>query len=81
MNAEQISDSVTLTAPAKVGVVAAGASAAPAPIYGAYLTTHGVYALSYAEWIQVLGSIYVATLLVKMIVWPVIQKIRGARSD
>ena len=78
MNAEQISDSVHLTAPAKVGVVAVGASAAPAPIYGTYLTTHGIYALSYAEWIQVLGSIYVASLLVKMIIWPLVRKIRGA---
>lgn len=49
-----------------VGVGAAGASAAPTPIYGAYLTSHGVWLLSYAEWLQVLGGIYVAVLLVKM---------------
>ncbi len=79
MNADQISDSVTLTVPVKVGVVAVGASAAPAPIYGTYLTTHGLSVLSYAEWIQVLGSIYVATLLVKMIIWPLIKKIRGSK--
>ena len=45
------------------GVAAAGASSAPTPIYGDYLTTHGAGLLSYAEWIQVLGSIYVAFLL------------------
>ena len=49
-----------------VGVGAAGASATPAPVYGEYLTTHGLWLLSYAEWIQVIGAIYVATLLVKM---------------
>jgi hypothetical protein len=35
-------------------------------MYGDYLTTHGVWLLSYAEWLQVLGGLYVATLLVKM---------------
>jgi len=48
------------------GVSAAGASAAPTPMYGDYLTAHGVWLLSYAEWLQVLGGLYVATLLVKM---------------
>lgn len=49
-----------------VGVGAAGASAAPTPMYGEYLATHGIWLLSYAEWIQVIGAVYVATLLVKM---------------
>lgn len=49
-----------------VGVGAAGASATPAPVYGEYLTTHGLGLLSYAEWIQVIGAVYVATLLIKM---------------
>jgi polyferredoxin len=49
-----------------VGVGAAGASAAPAPVYGEYLTTHGLGLLSYAEWIQVIGAVYVATLLARM---------------
>lgn len=48
------------------GVGAAGASSAPAPIYGEYLTTHGMWLLSYAEWIQVVGAVYVAVLLLKM---------------
>ncbi len=47
------------------GIVAVGASAAPTPIYGYYLTTHGIWLLSWAEWIQVIGSIYVACLLLK----------------
>lgn len=50
-----------------LGVSAAGASSAPAPAYGEYLTTHGVWMLSYAEWIQVIGAVYVATLLTKML--------------
>jgi hypothetical protein len=49
-----------------VGVSAAGASAAPTPMYGDYLATHGIWLLSYAEWLQVLGGLYVATLLIKM---------------
>jgi len=48
------------------GVAAAGASAAPAPMYGDFLVTHGMGILSYAEWLQVLGSIYVGVLLIKM---------------
>jgi len=48
------------------GVVAVGASATPAPIYGDFLATHGVWVLSYVECIQVLGSVYVASLLIKM---------------
>lgn len=57
---------VAVPADKAVGVTAAGASAAPSPVYGEYLTTHGVWLLSYAEWIQVIGAIYVATLLGKM---------------
>lgn len=49
-----------------IGLGAAGASAAPTPAYGEYLTTHGVGLLSYAEWIQVIGAVYVLTLLTKM---------------
>lgn len=49
-----------------IGLGAAGASAAPTPAYGEYLTTHGVGLLSYAEWIQVIGAVYVLTLLCKM---------------
>ena len=48
------------------GVIAVGAGATPTPIYGDFLATHGVLFLSYAECIQVLGSVYVASLLIKM---------------
>lgn len=47
------------------GLTAAGAGATPAPIYGTYLTTHGILALSFAECIQILGATYVAFLLIK----------------
>jgi len=45
------------------GVAAAGASSAPAPFYGDFLTTHGVWLFSYAEVIQILGAVYVFCLL------------------
>jgi hypothetical protein len=47
------------------GSVAAGSITAPTPMYGSFLTTNGFGLLSYAEWMQVLGSIYVAYLLLK----------------
>lgn len=49
-----------------LGLTATGASAAPAQVYGQYLTTHGIFILSYAEWIQILGAFYVAYLLLKV---------------
>ena len=51
------------------GSVAAGGIAVPAiePIYGNYLTTHGFELLSYAESMQVIGTIYVSWLLIKSI--------------
>lgn len=48
------------------GVAAAGASSAPAPVYGEFLTTNGFWLLSYAEWLQVLGAVYVVCLLLRM---------------
>jgi len=82
MSASNVADSMSAssTMTAKTGVVAVGASAAPTPIYGEFLTSHGFYALSYAEWIQVLGSVYVATLLVKMLVIPAASKAMGIFS-
>jgi hypothetical protein len=62
----QITHQVTDRAVAGTGIAAAGASSAPTPIYGDFLTTHGMWILSYAEWIQVIGSIYVAFLLLKV---------------
>lgn len=54
-----------------LGVSAAGASSAPAQWYGSvsgdFLVTHGVFGLSCAEWIQIIGAVYVATLLTKML--------------
>lgn len=47
------------------GSVAAGSITAPTPLYGSYLTSNGIWLLSYAEWMQVLGSIYVVYLLSK----------------
>ena len=47
------------------GLTAAGSITAPTPMYGNYLTTHGLELLSYAECMQVLGSVYVAYLLIK----------------
>ena len=48
------------------GIVAAGVSSAPTPMYGDFLATHGLGLLSYAEWFQILGSIYVCFLLFKV---------------
>jgi len=62
---------------ASSGTVAAGASSAPTNLYGEYLTANGIYFLSYAEWIQVLGAIYVFTLLCRTVVWPIIKKLKG----
>jgi len=47
------------------GVTAVAGSTAPTPLYGHFLTSNGILFLSYAEWIQVLGAIYVASLLIK----------------
>ena len=49
-----------------VGLGAAGGVLAPMPIYGDYLTTHGFWLVSYAEWIKVLSSFYIACMLAKM---------------
>lgn len=51
------------------GSIAAGGIAAPAiePIYGNYLTTHGFELLSYAECMQVVGTVYVSFLLIKVL--------------
>ena len=49
------------------GSIAAGGITAPTPLYGSYLTTHGFELLSYAECLQLLGSVYVAFLLMKAI--------------
>ena len=61
------------------GVVVAGGSSIPAqkyqeiPRYGEALVNNGFWLLSWAEWIQVIGCIYVLSLLVKTIIIPVIS--------
>lgn len=66
MAAEPTQQAIGNKAVATTGVAAAGASSAPTPLYGTFLNDHGLMALSYAEWIQVIGCIYVLTLLYKM---------------
>lgn len=56
-----------------VGVGAAGVSATPTTMYGDWLTTHGVGVLSYAEWLQCLGGLYIAVLLGRM-AWQAIRR-------
>lgn len=62
---------MSTTVEKSVGVTAAGISTAPTPWYGAvsgnYLDTHGIISLSWAEWIKVLGAIYILVLLIKML--------------
>ncbi len=48
------------------GLTASGAIVTPTPIYGHFLTTNGMLLVSWAEWIQILGAIYVIYLLGKV---------------
>ncbi len=59
---------------AKGALVTGGTIAVPTidPVaYGDFLATHGVWALSYTEWIQIVGFLYVLKLLgfFKLIAW------------
>jgi len=49
------------------GVTAVTAATAPTvgPVYGTYLTNHGIGLLSFSEIIQIIGSVYVSYLLLK----------------
>lgn len=49
------------------GITATTAATAPTvgPVYGSYLSTNGIGFLSFSEYIQVIGCIYVSFLLVK----------------
>ncbi len=57
------------------GTLAAATSYVPAHVFGQFLTTNGMGILSYAEWLQVLGGIYVFSLLIRTVVWPCIKPI------
>lgn len=50
-----------------VGVSSTGVVVAPEEMFGEFLTTHGVWLLSYSEWMKVLGSIYILFLLIKLL--------------
>jgi len=58
-----VSQQMTNLATHGTGVAATGASVAPVPLYGDFLSTHGVLILSYAEMMQILASVYVFCLL------------------
>lgn len=65
VTADQVVNHVNDRVMVSTGITAAGASSAPAETYGTFLATHGIFVLSYAECIQVLGATYVVFLLVK----------------
>jgi len=48
-----------------VNVGAAGTAATPTEIFGQYLTTHGIYFLSYAELFQILAATWILILIFK----------------
>ena len=49
------------------GIVATGVSSAPAETYGNYLSTNGFLLLSYAEWMQIIGCVYIIFLIFKLL--------------
>ncbi len=51
------------------GAAAAGATVTPANSYANVLIENGLWALNYADWIRVIGTIYLLVLMAKM-VWP-----------
>jgi hypothetical protein len=61
MQAQNLIDSKTAVATGTAGTLAA---VAPTESYGDFLTSHGLFVLSYAEWIQVIGAIWVLCLIV-----------------
>lgn len=58
-----------------VGVGAAGGVLTPMPIYGDFLTTHGFWLMSYAEWMKVVGTVYITVLLWDTLVMRLYNKV------
>jgi len=50
------------------GVAASGGVVAPTTLYGEFLTTHGLWLLSYAELMKIVGTFYILFLLMKPLV-------------
>jgi len=46
---------------------ATGTAVAPTNIFGEYLVTHGVWILSYGEWLRVIAGLYVVLLVGKLL--------------
>ncbi len=47
------------------GATAAGNTALPYEAYADYLITHGYWLMSYADWLKVIGGIYMLILILK----------------
>lgn len=52
---------------ALTGTTAAGTAAAPYDMYADWLITNGLWIMSYADWLKVLGGLYCAILTLKML--------------
>jgi len=51
-----------------IGTGAAGGVVTPTPVYGDFLTTHGIWVMSIAEWMKVVGTIYIILLIISLII-------------
>lgn len=47
---------------------AAGGVVAPTEIYGSFLTNNGLWLLSYAEWMKVIGSLYISMMIIGLLI-------------
>lgn len=57
-----------LTAKIAINGSAGAATLTPSQVFGDFLNTHGVWVLSYAEWIKVIGAVWVSILIVETVV-------------
>lgn len=46
---------------------AGAATIVPTYSFGQYLNTHGIWVLSYAEWIKVIGCVWISLLIVEFL--------------
>lgn len=51
-----------------MGTGAAGGVVAPTTIYGEFLTTNGFWMISLAEWMKVIGTMYIILLIISLLI-------------